>query len=273
MTIDLDLVIDATEDIDMKAGLESMQGVSDAVRCAAESILTGRTPARLSHKSGVRTSLKSSFKGSYGHIFSLNIYDQELLNRLNSIGSKVFIELISYFMSESIYREGNKLSPEAHNILDELGQTAEEVVKQLRVSSLEKIHEISIKFGHEIKIRYRKNPHEQVVIAKFNRETAEVLQAKPTDEKVELNIVVTRLNIHTGNGRLQIEGQNETTAFGFGIGYREVRIEAKKLFSKNLDFNNGLGREKWIYLKVIVAPIKLRDGKVIKYIVTGFYES
>jgi len=272
MTINLDLVIDSAEDIDMKVGLESMQGVSDAVRYAAESILTGRTPERLTYKSKVRTSLKNSFKGSYGHIFSLNIYDEELMKRLNSIGRKVFIELISYLISESLYREGNRLSPEAQKILGELGETVEEVAKQLRVSSLEKIHAVSVKFGHDIKIRYRKNHREQVVIAKFDSDTAKVLQAEQTDEKFDLNIIVTRLNIYTGNGRLQIEDQNETIAFGFGIGYRSVKIEAKKLFSENLNYNNGLERDKCRYLKVLVAPIKLRDGKVIKYIVKGLYE-
>lgn len=72
MTLNLDLVIETEEDsIDMKAGLESMQGVSDAVRCIAESVLTEKVPKRHTSKSKVRTSLKKSFKGSYGHIFSL----------------------------------------------------------------------------------------------------------------------------------------------------------------------------------------------------------
>lgn len=274
MTINLDLVIDTEEEsVDMKAGLDSMQGVSDAVRCVAESILTERIPQRQTHKGKVRTSLKRSFKGSYGHIFSIDIHDPDLLKRLNSIGRPAFIELLSYFINESLYREPSPLSPKAQGVLNKLGEKAEEVVTQLRVSSLENIHEISTKFNHDIKIRYRNSRDQQTIIAKFDQNTAKVLQARSSDKKVDLNIIVTRLNIHTGNGRLQIEGQNETVAFGFGIEYKSVKIEAKKIFSENLNHNNGLDQEDWRYLKVSVSPIELRDGKIVKYIVKGFYES
>ena len=67
MSINLDLVIETEEDtVDMKAALDSMQGVSDAVRYAAEGILTEKAPKRLSHKSNVRTSLKKVSKGLTG---------------------------------------------------------------------------------------------------------------------------------------------------------------------------------------------------------------
>lgn len=273
MTINFDLVIDTEEDsVDMKAGLESMQGVSDTVRCIAESILTEKVPQRQSHKSSVRTSLKKSFKGSYGHTFSLDIHDHDLAKRLNRISRPAFIELISYFINESLYMDSTPLSARAQNVLDGLGEQAEGVVKQLRISSLENIHEISTKFGHDLKIRYRKSSHDITAIAKFDQNTAKALQAKPSNETIDLKIIVTRLNIHTGNGRLQIEGQDETTAFGFGIKYKEVNIKAKKLFSENLDHNNGLDRDKWKYLRISAASIKLSDGKIVKYIVKGFYE-
>ncbi|WP_346209027.1 hypothetical protein [Aeromonas salmonicida] len=80
MTINLDLVIETKEDtVDMKAGLASMLGVSDAVRCIAETVLTEKTPKRQAYNGNVRTSLKNSFKGSYGHIFSLDVHDQSLI--------------------------------------------------------------------------------------------------------------------------------------------------------------------------------------------------
>ena len=273
MTINLDLVIDTEEDsVDMKASLESMQGVSDAVRCVAESILTENVPKRLSHTSKVRTSLKKSFKGSYGHVFSIDIHDTELLKKFKKIGKPTFIELISYLISESLYMEPKEPSDKALKILNELGENVEEIVRQLRLSSLEKIHEVSIKFNQNIQIRYRKNRDNKIVIAKFDRKTAQVLQAKESDEKIDLKIIVTRLNIHTGNGRFQIEGSDKTVAFGFSIKYREVSIKAKKIFSENLDHNNGLDSDKWKYLKISASPIKHLDGKVVKYIVKGFYE-
>lgn len=269
----MDLVIETEEDsIDMKAGLATMQGVSDSVRCVAESILTEKVPERKTSKSTVRTRLKKSFKGSYGHIFTLDVFDPKLQKKLNSIGRPAFIELISYFISESLYQESNPLSDKAHKVVDSLGKKAEGVVKELRKSSLKNIHQISIKFNHNVKIRYRKSNYEQKVIANFNQQTAMVLQAKLSDEKVELNVVITRLNIHTGNGRLQIEGKHETVAFGFGTQYKSVKLKAKKIFSENLNYNNGLDSDNWKYLKISASPIKLKDGKIVKYIVKDFYE-
>lgn len=273
MTINLDLVIETDDDsVDMKAGLTSMQGVSDAVRCIAESVLTEKVPERKTSKSNVRTSLKRSFKGSYGHIFTLDLHDAELQKKLNKIGQSAFVELIGYFISESLYRESNPLSLKAQEVLDGLGDTSNQIVQQLRVSSLRNIHEISKKFNNDIRIRHRVWGGEQTVIAKFDRDSAKVLQAKQSDEKFDLTVVITRLNIHTGNGRLQIEGEDETVAFGFGIEYKEVNVKAKKLFSENLDHNNGLEKDSWKYLKIAVSPIKLKDNRVIKYIVKAFYE-
>ncbi|KRW82923.1 hypothetical protein [Marinobacter sp. P4B1] len=274
MTINFDLVIETTEDsVDMKAGLESMQGVSDALRCVAESVLTGKTPQRQTHKSKVRTSLKKSFKGSYGQVFSVDIYDDKLNKKLKTIGRPAFAELISYFISESLYIEARPLSARAKKTLDELGEQSESVVNQLRVSALENIHQISLKFNHDIKIRYRKSRNDITTLANFNRNTAKSLEAKTSNETVDLNVIVTRLNIHTGNGRLQVEGQDETVAFGFGITYRDVRLEAKKIFSENLNHNNGLKPSEWQYIKISASPVRLKDGRVVKHIVKGFYEN
>lgn len=274
MTINFDLVIETTEDsVDMKAGLESMQGVSDALRCVAESILTGKTPQRQTHKSKVRTSLKKSFKGSYGHIFSVDIYDDKLNKKLQIIGRPAFTELIAYFISESLYMEARPLSVRAKKVLDELGEQSESVVNQLRVSALENIHQISLKFNHDVKVRYRKGRNNITTLAKFNRSTARSLEAETSDETVDLNVIITRLNIHTGNGRLQVEHQGETVAFGFGMTYRDVRLEAKKVFSENLNHNNGIKQNEWKYIRISASPVRLKDGRVVKYIVKGFYEN
>ncbi len=63
MTIYFDLVIETEDDsVDMKAGLVSMQGVSDAVRCVAELILTEKVPERQSSKSKVSITMKMRCK-------------------------------------------------------------------------------------------------------------------------------------------------------------------------------------------------------------------
>jgi|CEGF01.1.fsa_nt_gi ElaB/YqjD/DUF883 family membrane-anchored ribosome-binding protein len=272
MSLNLDLVIDTKEDsVDMKSALESMQGVSDAVRCAAEGILTGKAVKRKTHKGKVRTSLKKSFKGSYGHTFSLDVYDDELQKKLRSITRAVFVELLRYFINDALYNETSDLSKRAQDVLDDIGESSNDIVEQLRGSSLDDIHSITKKFNHDVKIRYRKSRDDITVLARFDRSTAEVLEATESDEEIDLVVSITRLNIHTGNGRLQIKGQDETMAFGFGIGYKEVALKAKRIFSENLNNNNVVDYEQWKYIKIIAKPIKLRSNKIVKYIVTGFY--
>lgn len=272
MTIDFDLVIDTEEDtVDMKAGLDSMQGISDAIRCIGETLLTEKVPERMTSKSSIRTSLKKSFKGSYGHIFSLDLHDIKSQANFRKLGRSTFVELISYFFGESLYRDAKPLSEKAQKAIDRLEEKADKLVDQLRTTALGNIHEISVKFNHDIKIRYRKSRDDQTVVASFDRDSAQVLHATQSDEVIDLRVVITRLNIHTGNGRLQIEGEDETVAFGFGTEYKLVRVKAKKPLSNNLDHNNGIETKYWQYLKLTVSPLKLKNGKVIKYLVRQIY--
>ncbi|EZP32200.1 hypothetical protein [Pseudomonas sp. RIT288] len=272
MPLNLDIVIETVDyEVDMKAGLETLQGASEATLSIVETLVTGKVALRHRGVSSVRTILKRTFKGSYGQVFAVEISDEELQREYKKIGNTTFVELMSYFMKESLYLESADLSAKAQKIVDNLGDSAEALIKKLRVSSMENLHKVSTKFDHDVKIRYRKSLNEKVVIASFNKSTVLALQATESDKSTDITASITRLNINTGNGRLLLEGADETVAFGFGIEYKEVRLEAKKKFSENLDHNNGIDSSKWKNLKIIARPIKLRDGKIVKYIVTGFY--
>ncbi len=274
MSLNLDAVIEAPDDsVDMKAGLDTFQGVSDAVRCIAETVLTDKVPKHKTHKGKVRTTLKQSFRGSYGLIFSVDIYDDNIKKKFTRIGREAFAELISYYLNDSIYEETRPLSDKAQKIVDKLGDQSDNLTKQIRTSALDNIHKISTTFDYDLKVRFRKNRDDQTTLARFNKSTAEVLEAKESDERLEVIAAITRLNINTGNGRLLISGTKDTVAFGFETEYKDVKIGAKKIFSENLDNNNGLTQDKWSYLKLVVSPITLRDGKIIKYIIKAFYNA
>jgi len=268
-----DVVIGTPDyEVDMKSGLDTLQGVSDTTRTIAEALLTGEVPQRKTAKSDVRTTLKKSFKGSYGQTFRLDILDDELKREYRKIGSMAFAELMTYFMKEALYLENDDLSDKAQKIFDKLGATSEKLVRQLRVSSMENIHEVSTKFDHEVEFRYRKSFDNRITLAKFNKTTALALQAKPSDETLELVASIRRLNTNTGNGRLQLKDGDETVAFGFSSIYRNVRLATKKKFSSNLHYNNGTDRDNWQYLEIKATPIRLQDGRIIKYIVKGFLD-
>ncbi|MES2299751.1 MAG: hypothetical protein V4582_22115 [Pseudomonadota bacterium] len=268
MALNFDVVINTNDDsVDMKSGLDTLQGVSDATRYIAETLLGDRVPERQTHKAKVRTKMKQSFRGSYGQKFSVEVYDEKLEGRLRKMGHGAFAELVAYFLKDSIYEDHAELSPKAQAVIEEMGELHDELVQRLRSSALANIHEVTTKFGHEVKVRFRKSREEQIVLAQFDSDTAHVLDAAQSSELVRLVAGITRLNTHTGNGRLQVVGENETVAFGFGGRYKGLELIEKRKFSENLHSNNGKPREHWVTLEISAYPIRLRDGKIIKYII------
>lgn len=270
MSINMDLVISTSDDsVDMKTGLDTMSGVSGSVQTIAETILLKKAPHRNSGKKKVRTTLKKTFKGSYGQNFSIDVYDDELSKRLRSITRPVFVELISYFFAESLYKESGELSQRASKVVEDLGNEANELVRQLRKSPLNKLHEVSRKFNLEVKVRYKKSRYDQIVLGEFDRSTAEAVDAKKSREQYWINAGISRFNINTGNGRLVVKGHEDTVAFGFAQ-YKNLTMTAKKVFTENLNFNNGLEVEDYKYFDLWVSPVKLKDGTVVKYMVKGY---
>ena len=251
----------------MKSGLESLQGVSDASRCIAETLLKGIMPERQNHKSSVRTTLKRNFRGSYGQIFSVEVFSEEMRKQFRKIGRATFAELTAYYLNECIYHETRPLSDKAKDIDEKLGETSDELIRHLRMSTLRNIHSISSKFNYDLKVRYRQSREAQIELATFNENTATVLDAVESDEKFSITARITRLNINTGNGRLQIEGEDATVAFGFKIPYRDVDFVSKRRLSENLNLNNGLPDGRHVNINLTVSPMQLYDETVVKYMV------
>ncbi len=265
MPINFDIVIESPDyEVDMKAGLETLQGVSDATRTIGETLLLGKVPERISSKSSVRTTLKKTFKGSYGQSFRLDVLDEESKKELRKIGQATFVELMSYFMKEALYIETPDPSEKAQAVLNRLGDTSEELIKQLRKPAMENIHEISVKFDYDVSVRYRKSLEDRIPLAKFTKESVHAVLATRRDEKLDLIASIRRFNTNTGNGRLQLKGEDETVAFGFRINYRDIDFAMKKKFTANLDSNNGIDNEHWKYLTLVANPIRRQDGVIVK---------
>lgn len=93
------------------------------------------------------------------------------------------------------------------------------------------------------------------------------MSAKESNKITELEVLITRFNTFTGNGRLQIKGRRETIAFGIQA-YKVMNLMTKKLFSKNLDDNNGITeKEDMKYLKIKATSLQKKDGDIVKYLV------
>ncbi|WP_423172624.1 MULTISPECIES: hypothetical protein [unclassified Stenotrophomonas] len=272
MEVTFDVVISSPdESVDMKTGLDTLQGISNATRRIAEAVLAGDVVQRLNHKSGVRTTLKKTFKGSYGQIYSLDVVDAKLNKSLKSITRPGFVELMEYFLKEAIYEDGGELSSRPQRVVDKLGDSAEQLIQELRTSCMGEIHEVSKKFGYRVKIRHRSGAN-RTAVGSFDARTFLSLQAEVDAKDTELVAGITRFNNKTGNGRLQLVGEKDTSAFGFAGQYSAIKFEAKKVFSGNLDRNNGLDPDRWKYIRLIANPVRLRDGRVVKYIIKGYRE-
>ena len=175
-------------------------------------------------------------------------------------------------MNESMHEYGGELSDKAQDKLVSMGLLAEDLVQEVRSSCMHNIHEVPKKFGYSVSVRQRVNREHKEVISQFTRMTEQSLHAEVAAETLEILGGITRFNINTGNGRLVIQGEKETSAFGFAGSYSDVKYEAKKVFSKNLDHNNGVAEEKWKYIRLVVNPVKLKDGRIVKYIVREYHE-
>lgn len=269
METDLDLVIDTpAHTVDMKSGLTSMEGVSDAVRIIAETAATNNVPTKNTSRNSIRTNLKKNFKSSYGQVFSIKAYTKEAKEQLTLIGKDTLAEIISYYLSEAFYQDFMPPSKNAQKVIDSLGDTSNNLIKTLRKQTLiDKIHNVSNNFGYEVKVRYRKTKSNIVELQKFNQESYAKMAAEESKKITDLEVLITRFNTFTGNGRLQIKGKRETVAFGF-TAYKTVDLQTKKLFSRNLDDNNGITKEEEKkHLKIKATSLQKKDGDIVKYLV------
>ncbi|WP_318505307.1 hypothetical protein [Photobacterium leiognathi] len=203
-------------------------------------------------------------------VFSLDTTDVDLKKKMNQIGQQAFSELISYFISEALYRESVKLSKKADSVLKELGDDIhDELIEQLQKSSLHNLHSYSNHFGKDVKLRYRKSRVTQTVLAHVDRKSYKSLVPKTDNTKITIEASITRFNINTGNGRLLIKGDDKTVAFGFLRKYKDIQQHHKKTFTSNLDKCNGIPNDNWETLKLECTTLKNSCNEVVKYLIRG----
>lgn len=269
MELNLDAVIETPENsVDMKTGLDTFQGLSEATRTIVETILTDNVPQRNSARSKIRSKMKQSFKGSYGLKFSIESFDEDALRKFKGLGRKVVVELIQYYLSEVLYENYPTLSPKAQRIIDNLEEKSEELVSRLRGGILEDVHKITNNFGYTVKLRHRISRDNITEIQTFNDETALVLVPQEDTSIQDLEVSITRFNIYTGNGRLQLDNSDETIAFGFKK-YKQISKTAKRQISQNLSDNTALNADEDMkLLSVRASCFRNSEGKVIKYWIT-----
>lgn len=274
----MDIVIGSPNNsVDMKTGLETLDGASETLWHISEALLVDKVSTKHGKKDSprakVKTDLQQTFSGSYGQRFSINIIDSNAQKAFNKLTHQTFVELTTYFMNEAMYQDTKELSDKANEKLKELGDNAERLVKQLRKSSLLRTHSALSNFGYETKIRHRRRNHGITQLVALNEDTLNSLKAVKQEQSVEIEAAITRLNINTGNGRMQLRNEGDTVAFGSKSPYKNVLMSTKRTLSKALDHNNtSKSSDNWRYLTFEAIPIVRHDGKVLKYLYTGIKE-
>lgn len=268
MEIDLEAIVETPDaSVDMKAGLETFQGMSDAARKIAISFANDKVLQRINYKSDIRTRMKHSFKGSYGLRFSIDILGRAEQNAINDMGKETLVELISYTMTAARYGRVPKLSKQASLVVESMRMSELDLIEEIRSSCMRKIHKVPAKFNHDVVLNYKERGAAPVQLAKFDKRSAQLLTPIHDAKELRVSAAISRLNINTGNGRLTPIGERDTFAFGFSGDYAYIDVNLKKLFSENLDDNNGVPSNQRTFIDFVAQTIRLKDGKIVKYIV------
>ncbi|MBT1727464.1 hypothetical protein [Enterobacter quasimori] len=267
MNINFDIVINSDDhQVDMDYGLKTLAGTSRVVSTLAEAILKQEVSERRTSVNDIRTQLKQSFKSSYGQNFCIEINDPVLKRKLKKMGNDVFCEVMSYFISESLFLEPNKLSASALGVVAELENVEDKLLEVLR-RALVDMHKITTMSSFNVELNHKPRG-DKTRIAMLTPKTAQhITETEEGKREYQITVIFTRFNSMTGNGRLIVQGDDQTTAFGLAKGLRYVPLDFKKKITENLHRNNGLAKDKWDFITLTVHDLKLGSGEVVKYFI------
>lgn len=273
MKIDFDVTVDSGDyEMDMQYGLNTLKGTSDVTSIIAETILKDRVPKKRTHRSKIRTNLKGTFEGSYGQKFQLEVTDAELVSKLQLMGVSVFTEVISYFIHEALHIDQvEALSDEASVVIESLEEISKTLIRRIS-NPLIGMHQISTHFGHNVALNYKVDAIHKKPLALLDKETVlNITAAKVETPLSDIDVMITRFNSMTGNGRFLIKDTGVIVSFGFGGDVISVKKGMKKEISKNLHDNNGSDENSRVFMKLLIQKMILPNNRVIKYIVRGAY--
>lgn len=266
MKVSYDVVIKSgDQDVDMEYGVDTLGGTSEVTCILAEAILRKKIIKRRTHVNPARAVLKQSFKSSYGQNFDLVVSEPELVAELKKMGRSVFSEVMGYFISESLYLETKEVSPKAATFISDLSEIEDELIERIR-NPLLRMHRINLQRNFDVELNYKKPAGKEIVIKLDTRTATNLTQSKVLPKKIEITALITRFNSRTGNGRLVLEGEDDTIAFGFYMPLKSIQAAQKRKISLNLHHNNTK-EDDYSYLKIIASKVVILSGETVKYLI------
>lgn len=255
--------------VDMKPGIESIDGSSDVSRILAEYILRNRVPGRLNEKSPVLTELEKGLRGSYMQDFKLIIKDPELKQRALELGNEVFFELFKSLLHEALHLDTAELSTEANRQAQTLdGELRPKLIRRLR-GSLKRMHKTQSAYNFNVDFQRRK-PDTTDSLILLDQRSLDNLTSTTVTERVEEGIAtVNRFNSFTGNGRLLLIGEQDTVSFGLSSEPSLMTLAKRRIVSENLHENNGVQAENRSFLSIRFKRLVLPTGDTVKLLIQG----
>ncbi len=254
MKVSYDLIIESgEEELDMEYGLETLAGTAEVTCILAEAILRKRIIRRRSHVNPARAVLKKNFTGSYGQNFDIVIHDPELISELRRMTRSVFSEVMGYFYVRGNVFKSKQVSPEATVIINDLSDIADELIDRIR-APLIRMHKINLQKNYEIELNYKSPQIKRTSLDLLKLPRQILTDSRVSGQRFDIRAMITRFNARTGTGRLVLEGEDDTIAFGFSSPLRNIPADQKSNVSLNLHTNNGLN-DNYTYLTLNVSQV------------------
>jgi len=252
--------------VDMNYALDTMKGFSATISAVAEGALSPSFKTRSSTADDIRTELLEGVLGSYEQKFRLKVNDPLKEHKLKQMSNSVLSEMITYYVNEVLHANQPQMSKKAEKLIKNLEPIESKVIK--RISSwVEDMHTLSVRKNYVVKL-YRLTPQKRYNVFEVNKTTyGNVFELTEDANMSVIEVVISRFNIFTGNGRLLCEGENSTVPFGFSGAYSKVKESFKKSISYNLSANTAVPDDKRVTIRLEVKAKKNKAGETIKYMI------
>ncbi|EKN3724278.1 TPA: hypothetical protein ACPZRY_001753 [Yersinia enterocolitica] len=252
--------------VDMNYALDTMKGFSSTISAVSEGALSNEFKSKSSVADDIRTELLEGFLGSYVQKFRLKINDPLKEKRLKSMSNSVLAELITYYVNEVLHTKQPELSKKTDKHIKRLEPIENKIID--RISSwVEDMHILSVRKNYTVKL-YRLTDLKKYSLFEVNKTTyGNAFELTEDTNATEIEVVISRFNIFTGNGRLLIDGENSTIPFGFSGAYSKVKGSYKKKISRNLSANTAVPDERRVHITLKVKPKRNKSNEVVKFVI------
>ncbi len=252
--------------VDMNYTLDTLKGFSSAIAAVADSTLTNNVKTKSNPADDIRTELLGAVLGSYVQTFRLKISDPLKAHKFKKMGSSVLSELIIYYVNEVLHAEQPILTKKAGEYIEKLEPVENKIIQRIH-SWVSDMHMISIRKEYSVKL-YRKTEFKTFKMFEVSKETyGNAFELTEDQHSTDIEVVISRFNIFTGNGRLLRDDENATVPFSFVGTYSKIKALNKQRISRNLLANTAIPDEERVNIILRVKPKRNRSGEVVKYVI------